>query len=267
MSILQSLPVTGAALFDDLVAAGRSRGLSGCEVSRALFGCRTRIYQLRRTALVKPATLERAHAWLGLAPPPARPTGADLAREIDALLAARPDVIKARFSQAMNGHRNAIEQLRRVKFPLPTTVALVRGLIANPPLEALRQPALAARRSPGNLATPLPIDGRHGAERHQALVRQRVTRQAEARIAAGLAAAGAASAVVRFAQQALEVRHAETARLADPFEQAKVKLQRRGRVVYSMAVHGGRPDRFFVSGLGRDVTRARLIALAGQVAK
>jgi hypothetical protein len=67
-------------------------------------------------------------------------------------------------------------------------------------------------------------------------------------------------------QQQRERWESEQARLADPVEQAKTALRRRGRTVYSMSVHDGPADRFFCSGLGRDVTGEQLIAEAERLA-
>jgi hypothetical protein len=45
-------------------------------------------------------------------------------------------------------------------------------------------------------------------------------------------------------------------------ESAKRELQRRGRVVYRASVNGGRPDRWYVGSLGKEVTDQQLIAEA-----
>jgi len=58
---------------------------------------------------------------------------------------------------------------------------------------------------------------------------------------------------------------AERARLACPIEQAAIALRRRGVIVYRMSVHGGAPDLFFVSSIGRDVSAADLILAAGKL--
>jgi hypothetical protein len=47
--------------------------------------------------------------------------------------------------------------------------------------------------------------------------------------------------------------------------EAQRALQRRGYVVYRASVVGGRSDRWFCSGLGKDVTDEQLVAKAGQV--
>ena len=44
--------------------------------------------------------------------------------------------------------------------------------------------------------------------------------------------------------------------------EAQLALQRKGRVVYRASVAGGRKDRWYVSGLGQDVTDEDLIAEA-----
>lgn len=47
-------------------------------------------------------------------------------------------------------------------------------------------------------------------------------------------------------------------------DEAKLRLQRRGRVVYNARIRGGREDRWYVSGLGLDVTDAQLVAEASK---
>ena len=79
----------------------------------------------------------------------------------------------------------------------------------------------------------------------------------------GLSDAGASAFLT---QRALQRAEDDQRRLADPLEQAKLALQRRGRVVYRMAVHGGRADRWFISGLGCDRTDADLLSLAASLA-
>lgn len=75
-----------------------------------------------------------------------------------------------------------------------------------------------------------------------------------------------AGAAVYFASQELARTREEQARRADPIEQAKIRLQRRGRIVYRASVTGGREDRWYVSGLGKDVTAEQLLAEAERVA-
>jgi hypothetical protein len=62
-----------------------------------------------------------------------------------------------------------------------------------------------------------------------------------------------------------ERRRIEELRRDLDVEQAKLELQRRGRVVYRASVNGGRNDRWFVSGMGGDVTDAQLIEKAEQL--
>jgi multidrug efflux pump subunit AcrA (membrane-fusion protein) len=89
---------------------------------------------------------------------------------------------------------------------------------------------------------------------------------AEAFIDSGKLVTKATPVHIKIAQRAVIEERAEAARLADPVEQAKLALQRRGRVVYSMAIYGGEPDRFFCSGLGKDVSAERLLAEAERLA-
>jgi hypothetical protein len=67
-------------------------------------------------------------------------------------------------------------------------------------------------------------------------------------------------------------QRADEARAADPIEQAKLALRKRGRIVFDASVDGGRKGRFFVSGQNHpetgkrlQLTEAELIALAQRV--
>ena len=112
------------------------------------------------------------------------------------------------------------------------------------------------------------IDAR--AERQSAATRRGIGREAEKRLD-GEKVAGAASPAVLAAMNLIADRRAAEARQTDPVEQAKLTLQRKGRVVYSASVHGGRSDRFHVSGErdgnGRlkELTPAALLDLAERV--
>jgi hypothetical protein len=102
-------------------------------------------------------------------------------------------------------------------------------------------------------------------KRRDALTR-RSREAAEAFVDAGRVVTKATPIHIKIAQRAVIAAREEAARQADPLEQAKVALQRRGKVVHSMAVWGGRADRYFVSGLGKDVSAEQLLAEAQRLA-
>lgn len=89
--------------------------------------------------------------------------------------------------------------------------------------------------------------------------------KAEARLDAGATRSG--NIHINMAMRVVEAQRAEEARRACPIEQAKLVLQRRGRIVYSMAVHGGASDLYFISGLGKDLTAEQLLTEAERVAR
>jgi hypothetical protein len=62
--------------------------------------------------------------------------------------------------------------------------------------------------------------------------------------------------------QLIRDRKSAEERQTNPVEQAKLALQRKGLVVYSAEVRGGRKDRFIVSGQPKELTPAELIDLA-----
>jgi hypothetical protein len=103
-------------------------------------------------------------------------------------------------------------------------------------------------------------------KRRSNATRRRQIEEAEEFVDSGKVITRATPVYLKIAQRAVIQQREEAARLADPIEQAKVVLQRRGRVVHSMAVWGGRDDRFFVTGLGRDVTAEQLLEAAERLA-
>lgn len=84
---------------------------------------------------------------------------------------------------------------------------------------------------------------------------QRRMQGADARRAAG------DGVTARIAQREIDKRAAEAARLADPLEQAKTRLRRRGFAVFAAEVTGGPKGKFYVG--GRLLTEAELLAKAG----
>lgn len=69
-----------------------------------------------------------------------------------------------------------------------------------------------------------------------------------------------------FFARAAAAADVQRARDACHVEQAKLALQRRGRVVYRASVTGGPHDRWFVSGLGPEATDEELVAEAARTA-
>lgn len=131
----------------------------------------------------------------------------------------------------------------------------VREATPRPARQAARRaPSPSPRRAPQARAHPNPDRAKtdRANKRRGDAVRRAVLAKAEALLDAG--ATTAISVHVRMAMRVAKQQRAEAARHSCPTEQAKMILQRRGRVVYSMAVHGGSPDRFFCSGLGQDAT-------------
>ena len=84
---------------------------------------------------------------------------------------------------------------------------------------------------------------------------QRRMQGADARRAAG------DGVTAKIAQREIEKRAADAARLADPLEQAKTRLRRRGFTVFAAEVTGGPEGKFYVG--GRLMTEAELLAKAG----
>lgn len=103
-------------------------------------------------------------------------------------------------------------------------------------------------------------------KRRSDAVRRRTLERAEAFVDAGKVVTKATPIHIKIAQRAVINTRAEKARLEDPVEQAKLRLQRRGRVVYSAAVIGGPADRFVVSGVGNNLTQDELFAAADRLA-
>lgn len=197
-------------------------------------------------------------------------TGSDLAAELDTLLAGDPKLSKWRIGKIVYGCKCGVETIRRRLRVLPLTVERVRALCANPPPEAYAKPLgrpaqPKAPRAPRKIACHRrPITEAHSTKMLAGIKRSQRA-QAKERIAQGLDSASA-SPGVRITQRYLEKQAADMARIADPVEQAKLKLRRNNRVVFSESVYGGRKDRFIVSGRGREsISTAELMALAATI--
>jgi hypothetical protein len=95
-------------------------------------------------------------------------------------------------------------------------------------------------------------------------VKRGLTRAAERLLdgGGGDTTGGAVSPAVRAIANDIQRTREAQERQVNPVEQARVALQRKGLVVYSASVAGGRKDRFIVSGQQKELTPAELIDLA-----
>lgn len=183
-------------------------------------------------------------------------TGADLAAELDALLARRPELSKSKIGLLLRNKRNGIEEIRSAIKPLPSTVAKVRAFIAAPPAEALLLTSEELSRINSDSA-------RRGVDKRCATIRRDAVSQAR-RILDGDTSIKR-NAVISAAVRDLKAQRQNEARLADPVERAKLKLQRAGyRPVVCATIIGG-PEGLFVVGRRR-VTKDELLRLAEGVA-
>jgi hypothetical protein len=203
---------------------------------------------------------------------PEKVTGASLAAEIDALI-ERTGANRGRVSNLLFDSGTGIERLREARRPKAETVEKVRLFLDHPPADLFAAPALSRRDPTQKPDTPL-MDAadrqRLNGQRHHA-----ANKRASESVAAKLVDAGAdpskQNSMVGSQMREIQRRRAEEARQADPVEQAKVALQRKGRSVYAADVAGGRPGHFHISGKrdpsGRllDLTPAALIAEAERV--
>lgn len=183
-------------------------------------------------------------------------TGAELAAQLDEFLATRPELSRWRIGVMLYGRRSGIDSLRRIGQPTAKMIARIQGIIDNPPPDAFKRVQQRAERKPRRARNP--ANALNGLKRSN---RQR----AEARISAGLPLGGGQA--VRLTQIALQKLRSDEERLKDPLEQAKTKLRRNGRVVYSMSIYGGPADKFIVSGRGSEpVSANEIMAMARRLA-
>lgn len=199
-------------------------------------------------------------------PPASRyPSGAELAAELDAFISST-GAFKTRVGMAIGNCKNGVEQLRRRVTPKPETMTKVRALIDHPPPSLFPAPKAKPKRDP----TKAPVDVEYDtAERQRrqgarfgANIRRSQEKEATALLDAGVDPAAAKSTFQGNLMRQVQRRRDDEARHTDPFESAKLKLQRT-RVVHSASVTGGRADRFIVSGCNREVKRQEIIDLAG----
>lgn len=197
-----------------------------------------------------------------------RPTGAELAAELDALIVEH-GLSKKHVGVRLFGSSGGIECLRRKPRPYQITVDKVRALIADPPIEELRGKRTWTRRAPPAPRDPTAPPDTDAGDRQVTKVAQlgASIRRGQEQAAAEKLDAGLKpkNSFERALMGNIERRREEEARQADPVEQAKLALQRKGRTVYSASVVGGPKHLFVVSGLGTRVTPADLINEAERV--
>jgi hypothetical protein len=280
------------------------RGLSVQATSQAVFGNKSRIYYLMRPgATARRKTVERIRAWIAdppleegpqpvaappnptgdagkavdegaggdRTPPPApedQPTGQELAAEIDAFI-TRTGIRESSIGKLCMHDPKAVRWFRQGRRPMPATVARLRAFMAAPPREAFEPRAPRRFRDPTQQPdTPL-MD--HAERQSSTCARRSVShRKAATSEAAKLLDANPEATVgrngaVTTALNGLKEQRAAEARQTDPVEQAKLALQQKGRTVYASSVVGGPKNRFVVSGMGKDVTPAAMIAEAERV--
>lgn len=293
------ITVTGPQLYRLLRDEGERRGLLPCAVSDAVFGNRAQM-SMMKSAKRNPreGTRLKAEAWLNhvtaadlaAACPPrtvpakqvlAGPSGPEFADEIEAWLTAHPDLIKSRVTAWLGMAGGDLGGFRRGRQPTAKTVQRIRGLLAGPVPDTLGWGGAAtprvrpARRDPtAQPDTPLLDMGDRRATKN-ARIAAGVNRAREQH-AARLVDAGAdptkQNSFMGGQMRSIIRRREDEARAADPVEQAKLALRRRGRVVFDASVHGGAKGRFIVSGMRDEesgkalhLTAPQLIALAQRV--
>jgi hypothetical protein len=143
--------VSGAALAAELTDYAKRHGLALSRVGAHVFGNKSIIMRLRHPGRVpQQRTIAKARAFLSAPPPPGlepRPaggariadcgaTGAELADELEAMIAEH-QLSKTAVGLHLYGHRSGVDVLRRSN-PRRSTVAKVRALLADPPLDRLR---------------------------------------------------------------------------------------------------------------------------------
>lgn len=191
-------------------------------------------------------------------------TGAQLAAEIDRLLASNRGIAKRRVGKLLYGTPNGVEQIRRKGWITQKVVERVRDLCANPPPEVFTPPHKVRPKNPKPKRRRLSTAERGW--RISAGIKRANRLKALARIEAGLDARKAGAALM-LTQRTIEAMMEQEARGRDPVEQAKTLLRRSGRVVYSMSVHGGPKDKFIISGRGSEpIGTEELLELASRLA-
>jgi hypothetical protein len=289
-------PVSGAELAAQIEAFAAEHGLAMRRVGMALFGGEATVARLRRTGTPSASTIQKVRAFVAAAPPTelrkqesggvrepvvAGPSGAELAAEVD-LLIEKHGLSKSAVGRHLLNQGSGVEALRKSAHPRRATVERVRALLADPPIEQLRarapvgdrrfkpaKPAPAPRRDPTQPPETPSLDQadkqRLNGQRYASEVRRGQEREAAALVDQGVDPSSVKSTFQGNLMRQIIARRADEARQADPVEQAKIALQRKGRTVYAASVVGGPKNRFVVSGLGTEVTPAALIAEAERI--
>jgi hypothetical protein len=217
----------------------------------------------------------------GAAPSPSRPslpTGDELANRL-AAWCDRHGLSRTRVGKHLFG-RPGSEHLRGTQ-PKRPKVERIEALLASPPLpewskaepkgspqgsrraEYCQLPGACVAPHKGRCSRCQPYQRRSPdltSELQRAAARRSIGRQAQAILDGDKSArstGGRIAQSVRAAMNLIEERRGAEARAADPIEQAKLALRKRGRVVFDASVDGGRKGRFFVSGQTDPVTGKR----------
>jgi hypothetical protein len=178
------------------------------------------------------------------------PSGIELAASIDALLAQHPTIVKAKLLARMGMGVTCLKQYASgARSPTPKVVARVAAFLADPQITD----DMAKRPRPGRPRRPVTItysseDRSVGAARVFAAACRRQTAEAARILEANPDAKGGRNESITAAIAQLRRARDDEARRADPVEQAKLALRKRGRVVFDASVDGGRKGRFFVIG-------------------
>lgn len=254
-------------LLDFLVAAK----LANCRVTRLkTFALNARAKALRDEHLVKWESFEPTE--LGMIKPihpkrPGPPSMAERARRLEETRAQRDTqgasgTARKASSASSSGDAKRIEDRAPPHEPAPRTC---------PPVPA--RPVdlkvnIAPRRDPTTKPETPEIDWaereRLKAARADVARRAGVRRRAAKLIEEGTEpGTNGLNSAVRGAMREIRENDEAQRRALDPVEQAKAKLQRVYRPVCSMAVYGGRADRYVV-GSNRDLTEAQLLEMAGR---
>jgi hypothetical protein len=189
---------------------------------------------------------------------PPRVTGPVLAAEVDAFLAAHPNLAQRRVLAAMGMGASCLAAFRRGdRLPTPARAIKVRGVMSGPVRDDWVKKPKGQR--PGTVRGPRvqrsPTDV--GVARQSAALRRSQTAQAERILDKNPEALSGRNSGITQAIAAVRRSREEAARRTDPIEHAKLALRKRGRVVFDASVDGGRKGRFFVSGQTDPVTGKR----------
>lgn len=284
--------IAAASLVAEIDAFLAATGMSASRFGVHCLPGKSRLTYMRRPgATVKPATVERVRAFIAnyrathepsgaesqapenpsvAAPPITGPSCAALADAIDALIAAH-DLSRTRVGTHLFNTSSGIARLRKgTRRPARKTVERVQAFLRDPPLSDFRRkrereapdPTSARQRKLRRDATERPdtplmdLAERQRANglRYRAAIRRGQEQEAAARLDAYKPPR---NGFERNLMSEVERRRAEEARQKDPVEQAKLALQRKGRVVHSASIHGGRSG-FFMVGGQRDPRTGRL---------